>query len=140
MERTGEVTSVQGEWLEITFCRPGDCEKCHACMGGQKTAALRVKGEARVGDHAVVSMPEATVTKASAIAYLLPLAALMIGMFIGDALSAGSSSVGAIIGGVIGIAVALLIVLLTEGIRRRSPKWQPQLVRVIPARDEAPQP
>ena len=71
--------------------------------------------------------------------YRAILAALMIGMFIGDALSTGSS-VGAIIGGVIGIAVALVIVLLTEGIRRRSPKWQPQLVRVIPAREEAPQP
>lgn len=29
MERTGTITAVSGDTLEVTFCRPGDCEKCH---------------------------------------------------------------------------------------------------------------
>ena len=41
MDRLGEVTKVDGKWLEITFCRPSDCDKCHACMGGNKTPTLR---------------------------------------------------------------------------------------------------
>ena len=72
MERTGTITAVSGDTLEVTFCRPGDCEKCHACIGGEKKHVLLVKGEGHVGDAAVVSLPEQTVVKASALAYLLP--------------------------------------------------------------------
>ena len=83
MERTGTITAVSGDTLEVTFCRPGDCEKCHACIGGEKKHVLLVKGEGHVGDVAVVSLPEQTVVKASALAYLLPLAGLFIGMLLG---------------------------------------------------------
>ena len=58
MERTGTITAVSGDTLEVTFCRPGDCEKCHACIGGEKKHVLLVKGEGHVGDMAVVSLPE----------------------------------------------------------------------------------
>ena len=64
MERTGTITAVSGDTLEVTFCRPGDCEKCHACIGGEKKHVLLVKGEGHVGDVAVVSLPEQTVVKA----------------------------------------------------------------------------
>ena len=70
MERTGTITAVSGDTLEVTFCRPGDCEKCHACIGGEKKHVLLVKGEGHVGDVAVVSLPEQTVVKASAFALL----------------------------------------------------------------------
>ena len=65
MEKTGEVTAVHGDWLEITFCRPSDCEKCHACGDGPKKATIKVKGKANLGDTAVVSLPTQTVLKAS---------------------------------------------------------------------------
>mgnify|MGYP000889669680 CR=1 FL=1 len=84
MERTGTITAVSGDTLEVTFCRPGDCEKCHACIGGEKKHVLLVKGEGHVGDVAVVSLPEQTVVKASALAYLLPLAGLFIGRYFLD--------------------------------------------------------
>ena len=48
MERTGTITAVSGDTLEVTFCRPGDCEKCHACIGGEKKHVLLVKGEGHV--------------------------------------------------------------------------------------------
>ena len=79
MERIGEVTAVRGEFLEITFCRPADCEKCQACHGGQKQTTLMVRGTANVGDSAVVDMPADMVMKASATAYLIPLAGLLVG-------------------------------------------------------------
>ena len=50
MERIGEVTAVRGEYLEITFCRPSDCEKCQACQGGQKVTKLHLKGKANRHD------------------------------------------------------------------------------------------
>lgn len=131
MERLGEVTAVDGEWLEITFCRPSDCDKCHACMGGSKTTTLRLKGKASVGDSALVSMPDSTITQASLLAYALPLAGMLIGMLTGDALIPLENALGAIIGAAIGLALPLGYLLGTERKRRENPKWTPQILRII---------
>ena len=132
MERIGEVTRVDGKWLEITFCRPSDCDKCHACMGGNQTTTLRLQGKAKVGDKALVSMPDSTITQASLIAYGLPLAGLLIGMLAGDAFIPVEHSLGAVIGGAGGLVIPLIGLIATERSRKNNPKWCPQLVRVIP--------
>lgn len=132
MERIGEVTRVDGKWLEITFCRPSDCDKCHACMGGNQTTTLRLQGKAKVGDKALVSMPDSTITQASLIAYGLPLAGLLIGMLAGDAFIPAEHSLGAVIGAAVGLVIPLIGLIATERSRKNNPKWCPQLVRVIP--------
>lgn len=137
MERLGEVTKVDGKWLEITFCRPSDCEKCHACMGGDKVTTLRLEGKANVGDKALVEMPASTVTQASLIAYGLPLAGLIIGMLLGDKCIPLENSLGALIGALIGLALPLIGLLATEKKRRSNPKWTPQIKRIIPLGEEA---
>lgn len=131
MERLGEVTRVDGKWLEITFCRPSDCEKCHACMGGDKMTTLRLEGKANVGDKALVELPASTVTQASVIAYGLPLAGLMIGMFAGEQLIPLENSLGALIGAAVGLILPLTYLLLSERKRRTNPKWTPQIKRII---------
>lgn len=136
MERTGEVTSVQGQWLEITFCRPADCEKCNACHGGPKTMSLRIKGKARVGDYAVVTLPESVVNIASFMVYAVPVIGLLAGMFIGDALLPMEHSLGGVIGGAVGVILPGVWLLLTEKKRQQDPRWKPQLVRIIPHQDE----
>lgn len=136
MDRTGEVKAVQGEWLEIEFCRPADCEKCNACHGGQKVMNLRLKGRARVGDKVVVSLPASTVTRASVIVYLIPLMGLFLGMALGNLYIPLQNSLGAILGGLIGLGIPALVLALTEKRRQSDPKWRPQLVRVIPAASE----
>ena len=140
MERTGTITAVSGDTLEVTFCRPGDCEKCHACIGGEKKHVLLVKGEGHVGDAAVVSLPEQTIVKASALAYLLPLAGLFIGMLLGALVAPRSETAGSAIGGVIGsvvigLAAALIGLTATEKKRSESGKYAPKLLRVISAAD-----
>ena len=132
MERTGEVTAVKGEWLEVTFCRPADCEKCNACGIGQKQASLMVRGKADLGDQAVVSMPSSTVMQASLLAYVLPLIGLLAGLFAGAALFPQAENAAGFLGALIGLAVPLLIVALTEKRRRQSSRWQPTLVKIIP--------
>lgn len=131
MDRLGEVTKVDGKWLEITFCRPSDCDKCHACMGGSKTTTLRLMGKANVGDKALVSLPDSTITQASLIAYGLPLAGVLIGMFAGDKLIPLENSLGAVIGAGAGLAIALIYLVLSERKRRTDPKWSPQIKRII---------
>lgn len=131
MERLGEVTAVDGKWLEITFCRPSDCEKCHACMGGEKTMTLRLEGKAQVGDKALVTMPDSTITQGALLAYALPLAGMLIGMLAGDALLPLDGALGAIIGAVVGLALPLIYLVATEKKRRSNPKWNPQLKRIL---------
>ena len=125
MERTGTITAVSGDTLEVTFCRPGDCEKCHACIGGEKKHVLLVKGEGHVGDVAVVSLPEQTVVKASALAYLLPLAGLFVGMLLGALVAPQSETAGS----------AIIGLTATEKKRSESGEYAPKLLRVISAAD-----
>ena len=132
MERTGEVTAVKGEWLEVTFCRPADCEKCNACGIGEKKASMMVRGKANLGDQAVVSMPASTVMKASLLAYVLPLVGLFIGLFAGMALFPQAENAAGLIGALIGLAIPLTFVVLTEKRRRQSDRWQPTLIEVLP--------
>ncbi len=136
MDRIGEITKVDGPWLEITFCRPSDCDKCHACMGGAKETTLRLRGKGSVGDTALVSLPASTITKASALAYLLPLGGLFAGMLLGDALLPLQNSLGALIGAVMGIGIPTLWLVLTDKKRQQDPKWTPQIVSIIPKNDE----
>lgn len=132
MERLGEVTKVDGKWLEITFCRPSDCDKCHACMGGPQTATLRLEGKANVGDSVLVELPASTVNIASLMAYGLPLAGMLGGMLLGDKFIPLEGSLGSLIGAVVGLAISLAYLLVTEKNRRQNPKWTPQIKRIIP--------
>lgn len=131
MERTGEVTALFEEYIEVTFCRPADCEKCQACRGGEKTTKLVVRGKANLGDLAVVEMPTSRVMLASGLAYGVPLAGLFIGLFAGSALAA-DQNIGAAVGAVAGLGLAMLAVKGTERFRRGNPAWQPKLIDVIP--------
>lgn len=137
MERTGTVTSVRGDWLEVTFCRPTDCGKCHACMGGKSQTTLQVKGKAALGDLAVVTMPQKTMLQASVLAYLLPLTGLLAGMVGFSLLFPQMKDTAAILGAAAGLGLSLAIVAFTESKRRKDLAWQVQLVKVLPA--EAPQ-
>lgn len=130
MERIGEVTAVRGDEVEITFCRPADCGRCHACSGNRAQTTILLKGSAQCGDSAVVDMPDGKVMKASALAYVLPCAGLLGGLALGTALF-GNDSVGFACG-LGGLAAMLLVVFVSEKKRRADTAWQPKLVRVIP--------
>ncbi|MGN0777842.1 MAG: SoxR reducing system RseC family protein [Aristaeellaceae bacterium] len=132
MERIGEVTAVRGEWLEITFCRPKDCEKCNACGGQQKQSVLTLKGRAKVGDSAVVELPTNTFMQASLMAYTMPLVCMLGGLFLGAALFPATKELAGGIGAALGLGVSGLTLFITEKRRRANPKWQPQLTRIIP--------
>ncbi len=134
MEKVGEITAVHGDQLEISFCRPQDCGHCHACEGGQQPTVIRVAGSGRVGDYAAVELPTGTVVKASLLAYALPVAGLMLGMVLGQALSGGALA-GTAVGGGTGLLVAVGAVAVTEKGRRRSDRWQPKLTRIFPRED-----
>ena len=50
MVRMGEITAVDGDYLEVTFCHQQDCGQCHACENGQKLSSIRFKSAYAEGD------------------------------------------------------------------------------------------
>jgi len=136
MQRIGEVTAIHGEMLEITFCRPSDCEKCNACHGGSKVMKIHLRGKANLGDGAVVEMPTKTIVQASVLAYGLPLAGLMVGLAAGTLLFPQNTDIAGVLCGAAGLGLMLLIVRITESKRRNDPRWKPQLIEIIPKLQE----
>lgn len=133
MERTGEVIAIENGRLLVEFCRPTACEKCGGCEGGQK-ARMLVKGQANIGDWVVVSLPTAQVMKASAMAYLWPLGALMAGLIAGNALGGNG---GALAGGVGGLAIAMAAIRLWDQKRKKASQWEAQVLEVLTPQEAA---
>lgn len=81
-----------------------------------------------VGDRVAVVMSDEVVLSASAILYLLPLAAMLLGTLLGSGLLPGDA--GAVLGGVLGLAVGALAVRLHARRTRHDPRLQPRLERL----------
>lgn len=129
MLRTGEITEVQNGMLRISFCRQEACEKCGACDGNKKTMDLWIEGEGKVGNIALIDLPESAVVRASVLAYGFPLVLFIIGLILGGVFFP-SGEAGTLIGGFIGLAVSCLIVALTEKKRKEKGHLNPTLVSV----------
>lgn len=134
MTRTGEVIKTRSGMVKVAFCRPDACAKCGACEGGKKETVLWLQGNARIGDTAVVDMPDRIVVNASVIAYLLPLVLFMAGLFIGS-LIRSESEIAEIVCALAGVLIAAVIIALTEKKRKKDPKWTPVIIDIIPGKE-----
>ena len=134
MNRTGEVTKVKPGMVRVAFCRPEACAKCGACEGGKKETVLWLKGEAKVGDIAVVDIGDGVVINASVIAYLLPLVCFLAGFVAGNLLFHGSE-LAEILCALGGLSLAAVLIVLTEKKRRKDPRWMPEIVEIIPGNE-----
>lgn len=134
MNRTGEVTKVRPGMVRVAFCRPEACAKCGACEGEKKETVLWLKGEARVGDIAVVDIGDGVVINASVIAYLLPLICFLGGFVAGHLLFPGSE-LAEILCALGGLALATVLIVLTEKKRRKDPRWMPEIIEIIPGKE-----
>ena len=138
MVRMGEITAVDGDYLEVTFCHQQDCGQCHACENGQKLSSIRIRRKGHVGDFAAIDLPTSTVVKASLLAYVIPLCSFLIGLAIGPMIMKSDPNTGSAIFGILFLVIAVLLIALGERSRRKSAKWQPTLQRIVPRdlRDE----
>lgn len=134
MVRTGEVVEKTGDVLSVVFERPEACTHCNGCIKKHCTR-VDIPGQADVGDTVEVEMPEKSIVGASAIAYIVPLAALIAGLFIGYALH-GPMGIGmdpnlfaAICGGIC-LALGLLGVYGIDRMLRGRKDWQPKVLTV----------
>ena len=130
MKQPGEITDIRNGMMEVTFCRPEACAACKACEGGKKEHRIWVRGEGKIGDIAVVDMPDRMVVRASAIAYGLPLIGLLGGMISGHAIS-GGQDLYTLIGGAAGLGISLAVLKITEKHRKGKSEWSPRVVDIL---------
>ncbi len=88
----GEVVKITGDTAHIKFKRSSACGRCRACgmLSGQNEIVVLVGNTmgAKPGDFAAVSIRMQKALRASALAYVFPLAMLIIGVLAGWLLSA----------------------------------------------------
>ena len=128
MTRTGFVKAKKGDRLSVCFERPSSCQGCKGCAKGMmgKSELLTVFGDAEVGDIVDVRMPDNQIFKASLLAYALPLAMLIAGLLIGDAMKLGDAV--SLLFAVAGLALGYVLAHTAEKYLRKLPKWRPTIV------------
>jgi len=100
------------------------------CGGGRDDAMVSIRGDARVGDMVEVDMPDAQVLKVSAIAYVIPLLGLLLGLWLGSLLFQNQELL--VFGtGILMLALAYAGVKGFDARAALHPRWQPRLIRVL---------
>lgn len=87
----------------------GDCHQCSGCGAVVQTVQVRARNliGAKPGDQVIVETSSKTVFSALVVVYLLPLALLLVGYFVGLALPIGAG-LCSLLGFVLGVALILL--------------------------------
>ena len=129
MVRTGKVVGVSENALEVCFERPEMCAKCGACMGRKPhEETVKIEGTAEIGDMVDVEMPDAKIVKVSLIAYIIPLAGLLIGLLIGQTLL--KNDIWAAVAGFAGLGAGILVARIFDRKLGAQKSWQPKLLSV----------
>ncbi len=132
MIRTGKVVANNDGNCDIEFVRLEACGKCGGCKLNNTPAQLTIQGDYNVGDYVDVSLPNEQFLKATAVAYLIPLIGLVIGLVLGNYIpkyfGIEASDITTLVGGVIGLALSMLGLGLSERLRKKPAVWEPHIV------------
>ena len=136
----GVVEKLVQNKAVIKIQRSAGCETCEArgsCHAeGDKAMLVEVENglHAKEGDSVEVSMPTTSVAKMALVVYLGPVAALIAGAFLGDALGNAlqlDSPVAPVIGGLIFLAASLLALKGFDRFARSRPQYHPHMTRIV---------
>lgn len=142
MVNSGVIAKSENGMLTVIFDRPEACGDCHACNRGSENCAkhtLVIAGEGNPGDHIEVEIDDSHFIMASAVAYLIPLAGLIIGLTLGSVIShATFGKVQELMAAFCGIAGVALGYFLMRAINPKFEKdrWQPRILSIRPADEE----
>ena len=132
MIRQGRVVQADQGSVKVCFERLEACGHCGMCSGGGQDQIVELKGSAKPGDLVDVEMPDAKVLKASVITYMIPLAGLILGLWLGTMFSPHNELV-VLLFGLIGLGISFAGLKVLDHRLGRSVLWQPQITAVYPA-------
>lgn len=126
----GLVVALDGDQAKIRFLRGSACAHCGACLtAGENEMEVLLANTlgAKVGDRVAVDLSPNRVVQASLIAYAIPLALLIAGVFIG---SRFSDWLGLVLG-VLACGIAYFILRLVERRTKKKSSFQPHMERIL---------
>ena len=139
IEEHGRVVAVGRGFAWVETARKNACGTCSASSGcgtalvaklfGERNSRLQVCDEIglEVGDSVVIGIADDTLIRASVLAYLLPLAALIMAAFIAESARA-PDELGALVG-ILGLCAGLWVARrLTVGASGRE-RYRPMVLR-----------
>ena len=133
----GLVTEVHGSLAKIRFLRSAQCAHCGACLtAGESEMEVELLNPvgAKVGDHVSVSLEPKRVVQASLLAYALPLALLLLGVWVGSRIS----ELYALLFGVAGCGIGYLILRLYEK-KGKKETFRPRIVAILNRQTDLPE-
>ena len=136
------VFTSEGERATVKTFRNEACHSCSAsgachALGGGKEMEVEVLNylRAKPGDRVELTLPQTSFVKASLVTYLIPLAALLGGAFLGQALGSkiGWTTDGAaiVLAGA-GLALSLPIVYFLNRALTGKEAYIPRITRILP--------
>lgn len=136
----GTVEGIKNGKAFIRIERTSACAACESKASCHIEAGKPILVEAGndinagEGDRVEVSMPTASVMKISAFVYIVPVAGLIVGAFLGGWLthvvSLGENA-SRVIGGVLGLGLSLVAVISFDRLVRSRPEYHPKMTRII---------
>ena len=133
---SGTVVALEDGMAVVRFERSSMCAHCGACLtAGEHEMEIRVPNDAgaAVGDRVRVELRGGQVAGASVIAYLVPLAALLLGVIAGSLVS----DIAAVVGGLACCAGAYLVLRLLDRRFRRRQTFQPRMTLLTSEEEDA---
>lgn len=135
-EHIGLVVGLNGNMAQIRFLRGKQCANCGACLtAGDSEMEIVLENllGAKIGDRVVVDLPPKRVVQASLLAYAVPLALLIAGVFLGSRVS---DWFGLVLG-VAACGIAYGILRLVDRRNRKRHSFQPRMERILANGEEA---
>lgn len=136
----GVVEKIIEDTAVVKLQRTAGCETCKARSSchAEGDAEMRIEVEnhlhAKEGDTVEMSLPERSVAKMALVVYFGPVAALIAGALVGDALGKSiqpDSPLSAVIGGGVFLAASLLALKKFDRFARSRPDYHPRITRIL---------
>ncbi|MBQ4637755.1 MAG: SoxR reducing system RseC family protein [Clostridia bacterium] len=139
MNQTGIVKKVKGNMATVSFVRSEACASCRACSFGQKEELevdILNSLDAKTGDLVDVQLHSEKIVKASAILYMFPALAFVLGLWIAPKIhSALSLTIGSdgfsMLLAIILMGIALIIIKLTDKKRIDTGEFTPVMLEIV---------
>lgn len=152
IEESARIVEVEGDIAWVETQRRSSCSSCSANKGcgvsvldkvlGRRASRIKVLNElgAQPGDQVVIGIEDAALVRGSLALYATPLAAMIAGALLGEALRGllGYGDWLSVVAGIAGLGAGLFLVRLFSWRVRTDPRYQPVVLRRLPGFETRP--
>ena len=138
MKEIGKVTDIKDKIATIKIKRSSSCGSCTACgmRKDQNEMSLTVSNDlgANLGDWVELELQSISVVKASAIVYMIPLIALILGVAGGYTLAGqlyGDAELYGALGGILLTVLSFIGIRAMDPIFNKKGDYSPKMISII---------